>query len=405
MNERDEIETVLDRLGEGLGGGSQAPTRQMLDRGSEHRRRRTRGIAAGGVALALAIGTGAWVLRPSSPITEPVVATGPSEPAPARVPTGFRLHGLLGVGVVVPEGWGDGATLCNGVPERNTFAINHGWACAMASQYPANTRMVTLGTQRPLDTGSASTRSLGEWTGELSPVICTEQDWPGAGDVVTLCSQTWFIEGVAVEVTSSRANARADLAQMLSWVRALPEGATGLPSWQQAMSSGQEKSGERFRRRLAARGLDVEVRRVLHRGLGGGYLQDMHPAAGNVVRAGDRVTLEVTAEPTGPADEISIDVNTESTREGVAVTDEQLRAGHTLTVEVGEDLWGYGTGRWSNTLQGTVTSGAEVLEASTWSQNLGRSWRAVRSGTAEVEFWIMARGRKVVLGHLTVRVR
>lgn len=127
-----------------------------------------------------------------------------------------------------------------------------------------------------------------------------------------------------------------------------------------------------------------------------------------MVEPGQVVTMTETAEPRGPADEVSVEVNSVGPGDSMdyhGLSDRQVRAGATIHLDLGATIWVFGYGKRIGTLAGEVTGPALTLDDWREGPNYGRSWKAVRPGTSALTITITADGKPVTLGTVTVIVR
>jgi hypothetical protein len=126
-----------------------------------------------------------------------------------------------------------------------------------------------------------------------------------------------------------------------------------------------------------------------------------------MVRPGTVVTVTVVAEPRGPADEVDVGINSVHWPEEVYhdLDDSQIRAGATMKLYVGDQIWAYARGKRARTLAGELDGTSLAVSDCKKCPNYPHSWIAVSRGETMITLTITADGKPVVLGTVTVLVR
>jgi hypothetical protein len=402
-----DLTDLLDRLGERTPVGA-PPTGAMLGDAARLRRRRTAWVAAGAAAaVAVVVGGLAAVTRGSDLGGEP---DGPpvSQPTTFVPPEGTRLVGIGHLAIAVPEGWGTNALAC-GTPKRDTVIIDQGAVCLADFPRKADIESVHVypgwyggfGTRG--ETATEQVEVAGE-PAEQVPTTCGPEQ-----DDVRVCRGAVYFpdEDVTFLADSSSADAREQVAEVLSWIHVVP-GLVAVPGYQASdLDFQDDDAGEHYRAGLAALGLEARTITEKHPGTKAGFVLGVQPRPGTMVAAGATVTVTEVAEPEGPADEINVDLNSVGPGDSMdyrGLSDEQIRAGATIRIDLGARIWVYAFGKRVSTLAGEIDGSSLVLDDWTEGPNYGRSWRAVERGTSTITVTITADGRRIEIGTVTVVV-
>lgn len=126
-----------------------------------------------------------------------------------------------------------------------------------------------------------------------------------------------------------------------------------------------------------------------------------------MVEPGDVISMTEIAEPRGPADEVHVEVNSVGPGDSMdyrGLSDEQIRAGAKIRIDLGATIWIFGHGNRIRTLAGEVTGSALTLDDWEEGPSYGRSWKAVERGTSTLTISITVNGKPVTLGTVTVIV-
>lgn len=409
-----EIPDLLDRAAGRVEVGA-PPIHAMLRDASRARRNRLLGAVGAVAAVVLVAGGTAYLVGAGDPGRPgPVVAPdGPTvEPDEARVPEGYRLVAIGRAAIAVPPQWGDNDIHC-GTPLSDTVVIDQYFTRACARQRPRGVESVQVGGPERADV-SAEVRSveIDGHAGELEETTCFDFDTLSirrADPEEVLCSATLRIPDLGASFTASsssrpEATARSKVEEMLSHVLVLDD-RVGVPGWQEIASRAQEWSGKRYAAKLAELGLRAELVPETYPGIEPGHLLGIDPAPGTVVEPGSTVRVRVVAEPQGPADEVSVGMNSDAEDwDPDSFGSLQVRANPTVRIKVGDGIWAYADGRRASTLAGRLDG--DSLEVDGWEEgpNFPHSWRAVRPGRTTVTLTITADGEEVVLGRVQVVV-
>jgi len=397
MTDRD-LPELLDRLGERVQVGP-PPIDDMVGHATRTRRRRTAAVVAGGAAtVALVLVVGSQLATTGTPQrpgpTEPVAS-----PSTGEVPAGMRLVGIGHAAIAVPDDWGTNQTRC-GTPVRDTVVIDVGAveSCGLIHIPAVDSVWIQEGgTWNQF--GADEELEIDGVPAERQVTTCSALGDGGQ----QLCSGTVHVPAEDVYFLAS-STSRDEVDRILARIRIVPDG-IGVPGFQEISMNQQGGAQEKYVARLEALGLDPVVRPRFVPAVDPGFVLEAVPVPGTMLAPGATVTVTVVAEPRGPADEVSIGMNSEdATGEFHDLTDEQIRAGATIRLGVGDRIWAYAHGRRSSTLAGTLDGTSLAVDDWTDGPNYPHSWQAVEPGRTTITLTITADGAPVTLGTVTVVV-
>lgn len=401
MTDRD-LARLLERSADHIQVGP-APLQDMM--AAEHRLRRRRSLgrlvlvaaAVGVIVGATAVVSGLDTTPGFGPADR-----GASSPSAELVPPGTRLVGVGHAAIAVPESWGTNALHC-GTATEPTVVIDVGAieTCAWLSPRVFDNVWVERGVNASMFTPSEDFDLDGVAAQRDTPA-CTQ---PRAE--TQLCVGTVFLPSEDVSFRAQAATTqRVD--EMLSWILISPD-LVAVPGFAYANIDHQDDdAGEHYRTDLRAAGLDVEVRTEPRPGFKAGYVLAVDPRPGTMVEPGQIVTMTEIAEPTGPAEELNVEVNSVGPGDSMdyrGLSDAQIRAGAQIRIDLGATIWVFGHGKRASTLAGALAGPA--LTKDDWKQgpNYGRSWKAIARGSSTLTITITANGRQITLGTVNVTVQ
>lgn len=329
-------------------------------------------------------------------------ATKPSTSADVQPPAGHRFVGAGHLAIAVPESWARNSEHC-ATPTADTYIVDVGAFNDCLVPRPAGVESVWI------ETGEARPDFAGDQTVEIDGVSAQRQDTTCAtehGDV-EVCRGVVFFPAEKVAFRAESSTGEAEVEAMLAKIRVLPDQLAVLNS-NGFFNDDQARSGETYLAALEAAGFRTEERQELRRGLPDGFVLAVEPLPGTMARPGDLVTVTTSGGGAGPADELTVAINShsaEGTYDTPQLDDQQIRDGATITLRVGDSVWAYASGTHEETLAGVVEGAA--LTASTWKEdpNKGHSWVAAAPGTSSLTLTITVDGEKIELGTVTVLVR
>ncbi len=376
-----------------------APPTSQLVAGADRRRRRRLLLttASAAVAVVLAV-VGTTLLTASGPADE---TDPPSVAEPTRIvaPAGMRLVAVGQAAIAVPVEWGTNRTRC-GTPKRDTVVIDVSSIPLCLTLRPRGVESVELSQGNPRFDFKADD------TTQVDGVAAQRQRTSCKGDQADfeVCAGTLYLPSMKVSFRAESSTSAATVDRILQRVRILPD-AVGVPGFEDLNARLQGGAGAQYVKTLREAGLAVEMRTRAVRPIDPGYVLAAEPAPGTVMRPGDVVTVTVVAKPKGPADEVRVDINSRNKADEYrGLSDEQIRAGATIRLRVGDEIWAHATGKRAGTLAGKLDGSSLVVDGWKEGPNYPHSWRAVSPGGTRITLTINADGKPVVLGVVTVVV-
>ncbi len=409
-----DISELLDRIGERTPVAS-PPTAAMVADAARLRRRRTGvGVIVAAASIVAVVGGAAAVSSLGGEDDRQGngdVAPATDGPTTTAIPDGMRLVGIRSVGIAVPEEWGTNKTRC-GTPTKDTVIVDEGVVCLALVPRPADVESVKLYEGRWFEFGEEEVTINGfEQNGLSGQRIATTCAEGGQfGDEPTCRSAVYLPDqDVTFIAESSSADAREKVDQILSRIQPIPDGLVAVPGTSEILygRNGQENSGTLYTSLLQESGLQVTIVAELRAAMTPDFILGVEPGPGTVLPAGSEVTITVTAEPRGPADEISLGINSsraDGTQGPVSLDDAKIKGNAEVRMSVGDHLWLYANGARSNTLAGELGGVALVLDDWKEGPNYGRSWIADQPGSSTITVSIQVDGERLVLGVVTVTV-
>ncbi len=400
MNDHD-LGNLLERSAERIPVGA-PPLREMLVGAERLRRRRstTRAAVAAAAVVAVVGGTTLVTAQDTSPSLGSLgvpADTQSGEP----VPGGTRLVGVGHSAIAVPEDWATNALRCGTATEPTVVVdVTVIETCGWLSPEVFDNVWVEQGVNRNMFSPIEDFEIDGV-AAQRDETTCTAY-----GDRGSQCSGTVF-------VPSSNASYRAQAAtkqrveEILSWIHIVPD-RVAVPGFGPAnMNHQDDDAGEHYRAELEAAELRVEVITEPRPGFKSGYVLGVSPGPGTMVEPGEVISMTEIAEPEGPADEVHVEVNSVGPGDSMdyrGLSDEQVRSGAEIRLDLGATIWIYGQGKRIGTLAGEVAGSALTLDDWKEGPNYGRSWKAVEPGISTLTITITADGERVTLGTVTVIV-
>jgi len=404
MSERT-LSELLERAADRVPVG--APPIPAMVAGAQRSRRRRALVVASAAAASVAVAVGAVAVvgpdgsrspSPSGPSSPPVASQSPAEPSPEPVPDGMRLVGIGHAAVAVPEDWGYNATHC-GQPTRDTVIIDVAFIRTCLRTYPEGVESVAISHGRGEDFDPDQTYDIDGVTAERQRTICERRDAFGGG---RLCMGTVYLPSLDASFAVASSTGAAAVDNVLDQVRVLPE-SVGVPGYSLINVRVQGGAQAEYVEALEDAGLVAEIRTEKEPPIDPGYILDVTPAPGTILQPGDVVTMTVVAEPEGPADEVAVQVGSDG-KSGY-LSDEQVRAGGTIELRVGNTIWAYADGNRARTLAARLEGDSLVVSDWVEGPNYPNSWEAVAPGESTLTLTITADGEEITIGTVTVVVR
>jgi hypothetical protein len=323
-------------------------------------------------------------------------------PSPIVTPPGTRLVGAGHAAIAVPVEWGTNKTYC-GVPQQDTVVIDVAVIEACLSRRPRGIDSVDIwdGPPPSPDYNTDDVTVIDGVPAERQKTICAP-DSRGR----PLCFGTIYLRSLGVGFMAASSTSRAEVDRILGWIKILPD-LIGVPSVNKIRMDEQGGAQATYVDVLDRAGLTAEIHTRTVPGSPAGYILDVSPPPGTMVRPATVVTVTVVAEPRGPADEVDVGINSVHWPEEVYhdLTDAQIRAGATIRLEVGDQIWTYARGKRASTLAGELHGASLAINDCKKCPNYPHSWIAVSQGKTKITLTITADGKPVVLGTVTVLVR
>ncbi|MCZ4498780.1 MAG: hypothetical protein JWQ74_1333 [Marmoricola sp.] len=395
----EKLTELLERAAERVP-VSPAPLAEITDGARRGRRRRAAQATCGVSAVIAATIVGTALTVGSNHGGSP----GRTTPAPAVVPaSGMRLVALGHAAIAVPESWGTNEASC-GTPVKNTVIIGGGDTDTCRLAVTPRVDSVELDQGRPgypfKATGAVTVDGVAaERQATTCPPVTTRARYrPCTGAVYLPSLDTSF---------SAAAPSAARVDAILARIQVLPD-RVGVPNYVSFANEGQGHSRAQYAAALRALGLRVAVKTEQSPGITPGFIVGASPAGGTVLKPGDTVTITEVAEPRGPADQVEVHLNAadptnhESGIDGL--DNAQVAADPTIKVLLGKGIWSYAFGKWSKTFSVRLTGDALVRRGSPGDTNYPNTWVAKHPGRSTLTLTIVAHGRTVTLGTVTVVV-
>jgi hypothetical protein len=401
----DLLERAADRIPVGP-----PPLDDLLVRATRHRHRRTVTVVMSSAAAVVVVLVGTALLLPLNSTPTPPVAT--PTPSVAAIPPRTRLVGIGHAAIAVPVSWGTNQTHC-GTPLSDTVVIDVGGIEACFVPMPRDVDSVELqegparfdfvADQRSTIDGVEVQRQATSCASATAgvPFVGT-----GRAGTTRICTGTIFIPSLSVSFRAESSTDAATVDTILSWIRIVPD-AVAVPGYEHA--NGEIPQGgarDRFTGDARAEGLGVQVTTERRSAGIPGMIIGVSPVPGTMVPPGTVVHLRVVAEPSGPGDEISVDLNSEGpTSDFHGLSDAQIRAGDIFRMKVGDSLWAVGHGSRYRSLDGALDGTSLIVDPQKSDKPYPPQWIATKPGTTKLTITIIADGQPVTIGVVTVVVR
>ncbi|NYG60548.1 hypothetical protein BJ980_003471 [Nocardioides daedukensis] len=270
------------------------PMNQMYAAAQRSRRRRGAWTAlASAAAVATVIG-GIAVLSPDPGGKPSVAEPGLVTPAP-----GMRLVGIENVVIEVPQEWGTNEVRC-GTPQADTVVIDQGLTPACGWSRPAVVSSVKI-TRDGRDVAAKWEQiEVDGVKASRAEIPCTHYFDVGGG-MSDICRSAVEFPEQDVQVLAEVSNpdldqARAEVDEILSRIRVLPDGQTTIPLRESVSLEMQAKSGAEYVRLLKQMGLEPRVEYVENKEIPDGFAVGVDPVVGTPVKVGEEVTVQITGD-------------------------------------------------------------------------------------------------------------
>lgn len=406
-----DLDQLMERLGDRTPVGP-PPLGAMREGAQRSSRRRL--VAAGVAAAAVVAVVGGTALAGGLGGSDDGRGDGGDVVAPDEgftPPPGTRLVGIGHLAVAVPEEWGTNETQC-GTPQKDTVVVDQGAICLALVPRPADVESVELmGGDVPPEGATTDPVDIDGRDAELTPVEC--QTGPEAVERGEVCRARLYVPGqkASVVLSSSSADAEARVREMVSWVHWV-DGLIAVPGFQSIdLEHQDDDAGEHYRRELDAHGLVARTVTEQRPGMKPGYVLDVDPGPGTMLAPGSVVAVTVVGAPGSPAEEVSVGLNSIGPGDSMdyrGLEDAEIRSGTgRVVVPLGGEVWFHPMAEEDHIdgrLVGEVTGDALEMDPRTDGPNVGRTWDAVRPGTARLTISLERDGRRHEIGTVTVVV-
>ncbi|HET7356692.1 MAG TPA: PASTA domain-containing protein [Nocardioidaceae bacterium] len=287
MND-DDATTLLNRLAERVPVGA-APVEEVIRSGQKarvrHRRTTVLAVAAG-VAIVL---IGGFAVRQALQPARVTPVAGRPDTGPAA-PAGTRLVGIGQAAIAVPEDWGTNQTRC-GQPQTNTVVIDQGVVplCAIMGPQTASDVELQIAPEAPSNFATATPTSIDGVVAMKTPLRCTSEG-SFAANPYQLCTESLWVqqERALFTVTSPHAST---VRRLLASVR-VHKGYVAVPF---TYSAGATRDVRSFTEAARAEGLQVQTRLDRTSSSPAGWIVDVDPAVGSMLRPGATVQVTVSS--------------------------------------------------------------------------------------------------------------
>jgi PASTA domain len=248
-------------------------------------------MVIGGTVLASTLGGGADPRPPAG------------SPSPIVTPPDTRPVGAGHAAIAVPEEWGTNEALC-GVPQQDTVVIDVAVIEACGTRRARGVDSVEIWTwPPPFYYHADETTVIDGVPAERQKTVCA----PDLGGQ-PVCAGTIYLRSLGVMFIAESSTSRAEVDRILGWIRIVP-GLVGVPGVDKIRTDEQGGARATYVDVLDRAGLTAEIHTRTVPGSPAGYILDVSPPPGTMVRPGTVVTVTVVAEPRGPADEVDVGIN------------------------------------------------------------------------------------------------
>ena len=205
-------------------------------------------------------------------------------------PTSMRLVGLGHASIAVPHDWDTNATRC-GVPKKDTVVIDVGVVPLCGTSRPQGVESVeVMQGEPPFDFTADERLTVDGVRAQRQATTCA----PGGFGGPRVCVGTVRIPSMRVSFRAESSTTAADVQRILDGIRIVPD-QVGVPGFQTIALKHQGLSGKRYVAALREVGLTAEVRTRKVPDIEPGYVLDVSPQPGTMLRPGAVVTVTVVA--------------------------------------------------------------------------------------------------------------
>jgi hypothetical protein len=306
----------------------------------------------------------------------------------------MRFVGVGQAAIAVPLAWGTNQLRC-GTPMHDTVVIDPGGAHACGQARPAGVDSVELFSGGPRRYFTADrTLAVDGLAAQRQTTRCAEDP---RGKV---CYGTVYIPSLRVSFRAESSTGAAVVDRILEQVRVLP-GQVAVPGF-------IDQDRRYYEGMVRDAGLTAEIRGIKRPGYDPGSVLDVSPPPGTMVAPGTVVTATVVAEPEGPADAVGVELHFGSPRDASrgVLKDPQIRAGGTISLDVGDRISLYGYGKWKDSLAGELAGNSLTMPPpAKRGPKIVNSWVAAAPGRSTLTVTVTGDGERHMVGVVTVIVR
>jgi len=264
------------------------------------------------------------------------------------VPEGMTLVGYRDLAVTVPETWSRDGVQC-GTPAEDTVVRPLGPICLALVGYRSGISSVELkaswGYYPPESAPPTEIVVLDGREFESTGIVCPETDAEWGISRPCRVELTSTTDGTTIILSSSltpETAARDQLDELVAGVRVLGPETTVVPGQfddpDPLRSVLELRDATEYADLLVDAGLVPRIEEVDVPPAQEGSVQGLSPVPGSVLPRGTEVTIYAAAAPQTPADEISVDATYSRPDNGTMISDEEIRRGTTIQVELGDSI-------------------------------------------------------------------
>jgi hypothetical protein len=255
--------------------------------GRRHRRRTLALSLVGAAGVAAIAGGTALFPTPGSPSTARPSATSPTTDGQPDT----RLVGVGHAAIAVPDGWGTNVTEC-GIPQEDTVVIDVAVVPTCATRRPegVDSVEVTQGGRR-FDFTADAVVTIDGVPAERQATTCGATGFGGP----RVCSGTVYVASMHASFRAESSTGAATVERLLEGLRLMSD-RVGVPGYRSIVLDAQGRSGERYLEALRDSRFIAEIRTRKVATLPPGYVLDVSPGPGTMLRPGALVTVTVVDE-------------------------------------------------------------------------------------------------------------
>ena len=199
-----------------------------------------------------------------------------------------RLVGLGHAAIAVPDDWGTNVTRC-GVPKKDTVVIDVGAVPACGTSRPVGVESVEVMAGKPgIDFQADQRLDIDGVRAQRQATTCGPGGFGGPRE----CVGTIYLPTMRVVFRAESSTGAAQVERILDRIQILPD-RIGVPGVQVIAIHQQERSGKKYVDALRRAGLTARVETISRPAIPSGFVLDVSPQTGTMLRPGDAVTVTV----------------------------------------------------------------------------------------------------------------